>query len=324
MKKNLRFLVMAAVGLVGAVAFSSCVYDPYYTSVGGSYSTGYGTAYGYGYGYGGSTFTTDIFVGTGNPRWGYDPYCYSYYDYTRRAYYDPYLNGYYPIGYRPPVVYGVSHPYGWRPGSGYLRPPVRVTNTTIRNYRDREAAYRSSGYISGRSVRQQPTNQSRYYGQQPSQNTYGGDRYRGRTGSSYQQSVSPYSRQIQGTSPSSQPGRQRTGSGAIRENGTPPASRYPSRYNNPVSTAQPDNSRDIRPMPPGGSRSRQGTPQTTQNQIRPLAPPDVSRGNRPRTEVQAQPAQPQRTEGQSRGSGGGRYPYKTEREGTEPGRRGRN
>ena len=50
-----------------------------------------------------SSFNTSVFVGTGNPRWGYDPYCYSYYDYTPPRYYDPYLNGYYPVGYRPPV-----------------------------------------------------------------------------------------------------------------------------------------------------------------------------------------------------------------------------
>ena len=128
MKKNLRLLVVAAVGAVASLAFTSCAYDPYYasgsTSVGGSYSSGYGD----GYGYGGSSFSTSVFVGTGDPRWGYDPNCYSYYDYSRRAYYDPYLNGYYPIGYRPPIVYGVPHPYGWSPGHGYCPPPRGYRN----------------------------------------------------------------------------------------------------------------------------------------------------------------------------------------------------
>ena len=149
MKTNLRRLAGAAVGAVVALGFTSCTYDPYYssTSVGGSY--------GQGYGYGASSFSTSVFVGTGDSRWGYDPTCYSYYDYRRRAYYDPYLCGYYPVGYRPPLVYGVPHPYGWRPGSGHCRPPSRVSNVTVVNYSNRESAYRNSDYQWARQVRQQ-------------------------------------------------------------------------------------------------------------------------------------------------------------------------
>ena len=49
MKKNLRRLAGAAVGAVVALGFTSCAYDPYYSSssVGGSYSSGYGQGYGY-------------------------------------------------------------------------------------------------------------------------------------------------------------------------------------------------------------------------------------------------------------------------------------
>jgi hypothetical protein len=159
MKKNLRYLAGAAVGAVVALGFSSCAYDPYYsTSVGGSYSSGGGGrgGYGDGYGYGGSSFSTSLFVGTGNPQWGYDPDCYSYYDYQRRCYYDPYLNGYYPIGYRPQVVYGAPHPYGWYRGCDYIRPPSRVTNVTVVNYRDRESRYRNSSYGWAKQVRRGP------------------------------------------------------------------------------------------------------------------------------------------------------------------------
>ena len=152
MKKTLRLLAGAAVGAVVAMSFTSCYYDPNYssTSVSGSYSSGYGQ----GYGYGGSGFSTSVFVSTGNPQWGYDPHCYSYYDYRRRCYYDPYLNGYYPVGYRPPVVYGVPHPYGWRPGGGYIRPPVYVQNVTVRNYQNRAVAYQGTKYGWAKQVRQ--------------------------------------------------------------------------------------------------------------------------------------------------------------------------
>ena len=128
--------------------------------MGGSYSSGYGD----GYGYGGSNFSTSVFVGTGDPRWGYDPERYSYYDYHRRCYYDPYLDGYYPVGYRPPVVIGAPHPYGWRPGHGYCPPPRHVTNITVVNYRNREAAYRNSHHSWAKNVHQRPDHRGRNQG----------------------------------------------------------------------------------------------------------------------------------------------------------------
>jgi hypothetical protein len=155
MRKNLLPWAVAA-GAVASLALTSCTYDPAYTTLSGSYSTGYG----YGYGYGGSGFSTSVFVSTGDPRWGYDPYTYSYYDYYSRRYYDPYLYGYYPIGYRPPVLIGVPHPYGWRPGHGYCPPPRTVRNVTVVNYQNRESAYRNTNHSWARQVRQQPVRQS--------------------------------------------------------------------------------------------------------------------------------------------------------------------
>jgi hypothetical protein len=157
MNRKLRETIVRGLpALAAALLLQSCYYsDPYgTTSVSGSYSSGYG----YGYGYGGSSFNTSIFVSTGNPRWGYDPYCYSYYDYHRRCYYDPYLNGYYPIGYRPPVIIGVPHPYGWRPGRGVCPPPSYVRGTVISNYNNRLERYRGSSYQWARQVRQAPVN----------------------------------------------------------------------------------------------------------------------------------------------------------------------
>lgn len=153
MKTRFRLWAAAVLGTAAAVAVSSCAYDPYYSSVGASYSSGYG-GYGYGHGYGGSSFSTSIFVSTGNPRWGYDPYCHSYYDYTRRAYYDPYLYGYYPVGYRPPIIVGVPHPHGWRPGRGRVAPPSVIRDRRLSNYSNRESAYRNSNYSWARQVRQ--------------------------------------------------------------------------------------------------------------------------------------------------------------------------
>lgn len=188
MKKTLRHWAVATTAAVVAIAFSSCAYDPYYSSssVGGSYSSGYGD----GYGYGGGNFSTSVFVSTGNPRWGYDPHCYSYYDYSRRAYYDPYLNGYYPVGYRPVPVYGCPHPGGWRPGRGYCPPPGSVRNVTVVNYRNREASYRNSNYSWSKQVRgrdnynnpgydRRPSNVNptrQYYN--PGRGLYGGEAYK--------------------------------------------------------------------------------------------------------------------------------------------------
>jgi len=168
MKKILRLLAGAALGVAG-LSLTSCYYDPYYgggtTSVGATYSSGYGD----GYGYGSPSFSTSVFVGTGDPRWGYDPHCYSYYDYYSHRYYDPYLNGYYPMGYRPPVVYGVPHPYGWRPGVRYCPPPRSYRNVTVVNYRNRAVAYQGTGYGWARQVRQQPASQGRVTGSRPAQ-----------------------------------------------------------------------------------------------------------------------------------------------------------
>ena len=138
----------AGLGTVISLVLGSCAYDPYYSSAGGYYSSGDG------YGYGGSNFSTSLFVTTGDPRWGYDPYTYCYYDYRSRRYYDPYLYGYYPVGYRPYAVYGVPHPYGWRQGHGHCPPPRTVRNVTVVNYRDRESAYRNSNYSWARQVKQ--------------------------------------------------------------------------------------------------------------------------------------------------------------------------
>lgn len=132
---------------VFAIGMGSCAYDPNYMA--GGY---YGASYGEGYGYGYSGFSTSMFVSTGDPRWGYDPYCHSYYDYTRRCYYDPYLYGYYPIGYRPVVVVGVPHPHGY--SHSYCPPPTRVRSITLVNYNRRADAYRSSGYSWAGQVRQ--------------------------------------------------------------------------------------------------------------------------------------------------------------------------
>ncbi len=233
MKKNLCTLVGAAVGAVVALSFSSCAYDPYYASpaVGVSYNTGYGP----GYGYGGSGFSTSVFIGTGDPGWGYDPYCYSYYDYRSRRYYDPYSYGYYPVGYRPPVVYGVPHPYGWRPGGSYIRPPVRVTNVTISNYQDREYRYRNSSYGWAKQVKQQPTTSGRR------QDYHQGQTVNGRatshapyghsgTGS---RSSGTYSRESQSKYQGGQPTRE-SSRPEVRKQGNG----LPSRYNTPVTTSQ--------------------------------------------------------------------------------------
>jgi hypothetical protein len=173
MKKTLLHWT-AAIGIVTAVSLSSCTYDTAYTSVSGSYSSGYG----YGYGYGGSGFSTSVFVSTGDPRWGYDPYTYCYYDYRSRRYYDPYLYGYYPIGYRPPVLIGVPHPYGWRPGRGYCPPPRVVKNVTVVNYRNRESSYRRIDQNWARNVRTKDYSRDSHRGRapEPRQNTRDIDR----------------------------------------------------------------------------------------------------------------------------------------------------
>jgi len=189
MKKTFRVWAGAAIGLA-IVTLSSCAYDPYYgSSAGVSYSSG-GSSLGYGdgYGYGNSSFSTSIFVSTGNPRWGYDPYTYSYYDYTRRAYYDPYLYGYYPVGFRPYRVYGVPHPHGWRPGRGYCPPPSRIRSTTLSGYRNRESLYRNTNYSWARSARQDQSRGPSQSGFRPQTGRDGRDSRDGRFGNSGRES----------------------------------------------------------------------------------------------------------------------------------------
>lgn len=113
-----------AVGL--AVVLGSCAYDPYY----GTSASGVGYWESGGYGYGGSSVSTSVFVSTGNPRWVYDPGCFSYYDTTRRCYYDPVLCAYYPAGHRP-TLSGRSHPHGWRHGRTHCPPPARVRDVCV-------------------------------------------------------------------------------------------------------------------------------------------------------------------------------------------------
>lgn len=308
MKKNLRQLAGAAVGAVVALGFTSCAYDPYYssTSVGGSYSSGYGQ----GYGYGGSSFSTSVFVGTGDSRWGYDPTCYSYYDYRRRAYYDPYLYGYYPVGYRPPVVYGVPHPYGWRPGSGYCRPPSRVSNVTVVNYRHRESAYRSSDYKWARQVRQQPSHGSNYQQQRPPQGGYNRQDYNTRPSSgSRPYGTSSYDRSRESGYQNYQAPRSNTQPRPRQEN----SARLPSGYNTPVNGLQPAPKQESRRAPQerqDKNNTRSQPESAAQREIRPLAQPDEQRSN-PRSSrsfsrggnrEQLQPANSPQTRSSTRGS----------------------
>jgi hypothetical protein len=258
MKNNLRKLAGAAVGAAVALGFTSCAYDPYYASpaVGATYSTGYGN----GYGYGGSAFSTSVFIGTGDPSWGYDPYCYSYYDYRSRRYYDPYSYGYYPVGYRPPVVYGVPHPYGWRPGGGYIRPPGRVSNVTLSNYQDREYRYRNSSYGWAKQVKQQPSNSGRQQSYRQGQNVNGktiSQAPYNRSGTD-SRSSGAYSRQTQPKYQGGQPARE----SSTRKQGG--GGGVPSRYNTPVNSYQQQQAKqaqraaqankNYRPQPQGNSQ----------------------------------------------------------------------
>lgn len=282
MKKNLRLWLVSAVGAVASIAFTSCAYDPYYSSVGGSYSSGsaYG-GYGDGYGYGSSSFNTSVFISTGSPQWGYDPYSYCYYDYNRRAYYDPYLYGYYPVGYRPPVVYGVPHPYGWRPGRGYISPPSRVYYGTVSNYRDRESAYRNTNYDWAKQVRQRPVEQGRVQDSRPSKTS----QYQ-RSDSDYRNSSSRVSASRQEIRPSAQPGSRQQSQ-----------SRYPS----PVTTSRPQGSTAQRPQ--------LGVPRESRSQAsRAPSPPKMqsqSRGeSQSRPQPQSRPEPRGRAQSESRSQGG--------------------
>ncbi len=138
-----------------AIVISSCAYDPFsYSSTSSTYSSGYGRS------------STTVFFSTGDPRWGYDPVCRSYYDYTRKCYYDPYLNGYYPRGYRPTIVVGAPHPHGWNPGKKFCPPPRSYSNRSINNYRERAVAYRNLNHSWSKKVHVKSNNGN----QQPSWN----------------------------------------------------------------------------------------------------------------------------------------------------------
>ena len=253
MTKNFRSVIGVASGIasgiVAAVSLSSCV-DPYYegTSYGGSYSSGYG---------GGST---SIFVSTGDPLWGYDPYCYSYYNYSTRRYYDPYLYGYYPVGYRPRPIYGVPHPCDWHPGMSRISPPQRVNNDTIRNYDDRVGAYRNSNYGWSKQVRPAGDGGGRGFDQRPTTQFNQGDsdsrmKYNPRPGSG---SGSGSSQWQQENPRISQPSFQPKDNYKPREfprqidNGdrTESPRSLPSSYNKPVNNFHPEPQQGPREMNP--------------------------------------------------------------------------
>jgi len=274
MKKNLLPMT-AALGITAALTITSCTYDPAYTRVSGSYSTGYG----YGHGYGGSGFSTSVFVSTGDPRWGYDPYTYSYYDYRTRRYYDPYLYGYYPIGYRPPVLIGVPHPYGWRPGRGYCPPPRVVRNVTVVNYRNRESAYRQTNHNWARSVRKQDYSRS--------QNT--------------RQSVRPESSQNRGwqNPDTRRDSQQRTRDSDRRTSpqsapsGRPGSrdARVPSNYHTPVNRNNAAASRDPRQQP--RAATSQPNIRSAPREVQSVRPQTTVR--RPDARVQGSPTDPRRS-----------------------------
>lgn len=134
--KNYLMFAAAAIGLVT----TSCYYDPYTT---GSVSYG-ASSYG-------SVYSSSVFVSTGDPRWAYDPYRYSYYDRYSSRYYDPYRNGYYPVGYCPVPVRGCPHPYNWS-GSGYCPPPRSISSHTLSNCDNRVNYYRSANHSWSRNV----------------------------------------------------------------------------------------------------------------------------------------------------------------------------
>jgi hypothetical protein len=320
--RKILFPWSAALGAAVSLAVSSCAYDPYYSSIGGSYSSGFGD----GYGYGGSNFSTSLFVSTGDSRWGYDPYTYCYYDYRSRRYYDPYLYGYYPVGYRPYALYGVPHPHGWRQGSRYCPPPRTVRNVTVVNYRNRESAYRNSDYSWARQVRQQPVRSSN---RDRDDNRYNNPSPRPDSGprpTTDRGWLNPFSRDG---------GQSRTRESYNRESRVAPSggnrSRPPVQYNAPVvrpdATPAPSdrfnrgNSRDYlrtqNSVPPQFSRPDTGRPSRRVEPSVPRSRPDFqpaggspgSRGDFQRPQPSAPPAAappPASNDQPSRGEGRGR------------------
>jgi hypothetical protein len=327
MRNNLRLCFGFLSAAVGALALTAC--DPYAYSVGGSYTSGpysvvsgvadynsYG--YGAGYGYGNPGFSTTYFVSTGSPRWGYDPYCHSYYDYQRRCYYDPYLYGYYPAGYRPLVVTGVPHPHGYR--GNYCPPPARITNVRLANYHNRAGAYRGTSYSWARQVSVRPAappprahygNPGNAGGRQP----YGTANAARAYPNSYQ-AHAPAGRQAspqgRGTSyaPQAQPGRTFGGSNpatyprqpspAVRPQGSGRRPTMPGNYNVPVQT-QPPSQRAGNPRERRQQLTPTPVPQVRQQPQRPAMPPAAVRSPQPA----ARPSPPAASQQPGPRSGGG-------------------
>jgi len=178
--------IRSTLTIASAITLSSCVYDPgYYYNTPGGYSGAVSTTYS-----SSGHSSTSLFISTGNPRWGYDPSCYSYYDYTTRCYYDPYLNGYYPYGYRPPVIIGVPHPYGWRPGYRTCPSPRHYRNTRLSNHEHRDIAYRNLNQSWSRNVHVQSSSNDRYDRNRSfSSDRYNRDRYSPNTATSMNRSA---------------------------------------------------------------------------------------------------------------------------------------
>lgn len=147
MSTTSRFLLAALMTIPGGL-LSSCYYEPY--AYGTSPRTSVSSSVGYN---SGGHVSSSLFIRTSNNRWGYDPHCRSYYDYTTRCYYDPYLRGYYPRGYRPPVIIGAPHPHGWRPGMKHCPPPSHVRNHRIANHHQRQDHYRRLKHSWAKNVR---------------------------------------------------------------------------------------------------------------------------------------------------------------------------
>lgn len=136
-----RYSILTLLAAATGTLLSSCTYDSCY--YGGSNSLICSSV---------SGSSSSIFIKTGSSRWGYDPYRRCYYDYSRSCYYDPYLLGYYPRGYRPPVITGAPHPHGWHRGRSICPPPRNVRNHFINNHRNRYQQYCNLNHSWARSL----------------------------------------------------------------------------------------------------------------------------------------------------------------------------
>jgi hypothetical protein len=159
-KANPKSLLLALAACVGVALISSCTYDPYAYSGYGSGTATYSVSYGSDHGYGYDPYDVAVpaaigltLIATSSPYWGYDPYRYAYYDYRQQCYYDPWLDSYYPHGYRPRPVYGVPHPYGWRPGHGVCPYPRHPYRRWVNNHYDRLQGLKASHYAWAQKVR---------------------------------------------------------------------------------------------------------------------------------------------------------------------------